>query len=162
VRVYVGIKAFGFGFVDHRSQGILPLESCGFGYWMLTATQIPLACLVTVWTALRHPRKCSSEEQVGICSFLAVLGFEYLRSLITTLVFQNPCLIEGQGGNAQDEGDVTRSRALTLFPGMALGAGLLGGMLGIGGGMIMNPLLIEIGMHPQVPHFTPTFHFTLQ
>ena len=45
---------------------------------------------------------------------------------------------------------MTRSRALTLFPGMALGAGLLGGMLGIGGGMIMNPLLIEIGMHPQV------------
>jgi len=33
---------------------------------------------------------------------------------------------------------------------MALLAGFLGGMLGIGGGMIINPLLIEIGMHPQV------------
>ncbi|KAG0589973.1 hypothetical protein KC19_1G060700 [Ceratodon purpureus] len=106
------------------TEGILPLESCGFGYWLLTATQIPLACLVTVWTALRHPKRCSSEEQ---------------------------------GEDTQDEGDVTRSRALTLFPAMALGAGLLGGMLGIGGGMVMNPLLIEIGMHPQVTAATTAF-----
>lgn len=54
------------------------------------------------------------------------------------------------GGDGQDAGEVTRGRALTVFPGMALVAGLLGGMLGIGGGMIMNPLLIETGMHPQV------------
>ena len=60
----------------------------------------------------------------------------------------------------QDEGDVTRSRALTLFPAIALGAGLLGGMLGIGGGMIINPLLIEIGMHPQV--YFQVFCFVLK
>lgn len=41
-------------------------------------------------------------------------------------------------------------RAFVIFPSMALLAGFLGGMLGIGGGMIINPLLIEIGMHPQV------------
>ncbi len=40
--------------------------------------------------------------------------------------------------------------AYTLFPTMALLAGMLGGMLGIGGGMIINPMLIEVGMHPQV------------
>ena len=33
-------------------------------------------------------------------------------------------------------------------------AGLLGGMLGVGGGMIINPLLTELGMHPQVKHFS--------
>ena len=32
----------------------------------------------------------------------------------------------------------------------ALGAGFLGGMLGLGGGTIISPLLIEMGMHPQV------------
>jgi tetrahydromethanopterin S-methyltransferase subunit D len=53
----------------------------------------------------------------------------------------------------QDEGEsLTRSRALTIFPGMAFMAGLLGGMLGVGGGMIINPLLTELGMHPQVKH----------
>jgi len=40
---------------------------------------------------------------------------------------------------------------------MALAAGLLGGMLGIGGGMIMNPLLMETGMHPQVTAATTAF-----
>lgn len=42
------------------------------------------------------------------------------------------------------------SRAYTVFPLMALLAGMLGGMLGIGGGMIINPMLTEVGMHPQV------------
>lgn len=50
----------------------------------------------------------------------------------------------------QDQGEITRHRALTVFPGMALVAGLWGGMLGIGGGMFMNPLLIEAGVHVQV------------
>jgi uncharacterized membrane protein YfcA len=55
----------------------------------------------------------------------------------------------------QDEGEsLTRSRALTIFPGMAFMAGLLGGMLGVGGGMIINPLLTELGMHPQVKHIS--------
>jgi uncharacterized membrane protein YfcA len=40
--------------------------------------------------------------------------------------------------------------AYILFPTMAFLAGMLGGMLGIGGGMIINPVLIEVGMHPQV------------
>ena len=29
-------------------------------------------------------------------------------------------------------------------------AGALGGMLGLGGGMFMSPLLLELGMTPQV------------
>jgi uncharacterized membrane protein YfcA len=51
---------------------------------------------------------------------------------------------------SQEEWDLIGPRAYILFPGMALLAGFLGGMLGIGGGMILNPMLIEIGMHPQV------------
>ena len=49
-----------------------------------------------------------------------------------------------------EEWDLVGPRAFVIFPSMALLAGFLGGMLGIGGGMIINPLLIEIGMHPQV------------
>ena len=61
---------------------------------------------------------------------------------------------------AQDEVDVLGGAgAYTLFPTMALLAGMLGGMLGIGGGMIINPMLIEVGMHPQVHSVTPIFVF---
>lgn len=35
------------------------------------------------------------------------------------------------------------------YPLIGLGAGALGGLLGIGGGMIMSPLLLELGMHPE-------------
>lgn len=39
---------------------------------------------------------------------------------------------------------------LKKFPSVALIAGLAAGMLGIGGGMIIGPLFIELGMEPQV------------
>lgn len=39
-------------------------------------------------------------------------------------------------------------------PLMAFGAGLLGGLLGIGGGMIMSPLLLEMGMHSEAVQAT--------
>lgn len=37
-----------------------------------------------------------------------------------------------------------------LFPVMALLAGMLGGVFGIGGGMLISPLLIQVGVAPKV------------
>jgi hypothetical protein len=49
------------------------------------------------------------------------------------------------------ETDIQFSRAqLWKFPVTALNAGLAAGLLGIGGGMVIGPLFIEIGMQPQV------------
>jgi hypothetical protein len=45
-------------------------------------------------------------------------------------------------------GDSARSAATTLA--MACVAGIIGGMLGLGGGMLIGPLLLELGFHPQV------------
>ncbi|KAL2613882.1 hypothetical protein R1flu_025574 [Riccia fluitans] len=53
------------------------------------------------------------------------------------------------GYDINEEGYVLGPEAGTLFPSMALFAGVLGGMLGIGGGMIINPLLFTVGMLPQ-------------
>ena len=39
---------------------------------------------------------------------------------------------------------------LWKFPVTALNAGLAAGLLGIGGGMVIGPLFIQIGMQPQV------------
>lgn len=36
------------------------------------------------------------------------------------------------------------------FPGVAFGAGLLGGLLGLGGGIILGPVLLEVSMHSEV------------
>ncbi|KAJ7538548.1 hypothetical protein O6H91_11G053900 [Diphasiastrum complanatum] len=56
---------------------------------------------------------------------------------------------KGSFSRLPQEGDLLPA-AYTMLPVMALLAGILGGMLGIGGGMIINPILLEIGMLPQV------------
>lgn len=42
------------------------------------------------------------------------------------------------------------SRQLAVYPVIALLAGALAGLLGIGGGMVIGPLLLELGVLPQV------------
>lgn len=37
-----------------------------------------------------------------------------------------------------------------IFPFMALLAGILGGLFGIGGGMLISPLLLHVGIPPEV------------
>lgn len=44
-----------------------------------------------------------------------------------------------------------------IFPVAALLAGVLGGLFGIGGGLLMNPVLLHIGIHPQVTAATSSF-----
>ncbi|XP_062087452.1 sulfite exporter TauE/SafE family protein 5-like [Humulus lupulus] len=44
-----------------------------------------------------------------------------------------------------------------LFPLMALLAGMLGGVFGIGGGMLISPLLIQVGIAPEVTAATCSF-----
>ncbi|XP_057839377.2 sulfite exporter TauE/SafE family protein 5 isoform X2 [Cryptomeria japonica] len=51
----------------------------------------------------------------------------------------------------------TRGCETVLFSTMALVAGMLGGMLGVGGGMIINPFLLQIGLSPQVTAATCAF-----
>ncbi|KZV53253.1 hypothetical protein F511_21510 [Dorcoceras hygrometricum] len=44
-----------------------------------------------------------------------------------------------------------------LFPMMTLLAGFLGGFFGIGGGMLISPLLLQLGMEPEVTAATSSF-----
>ncbi|XP_021894442.1 sulfite exporter TauE/SafE family protein 5-like isoform X2 [Carica papaya] len=44
-----------------------------------------------------------------------------------------------------------------IFPVMALVAGILGGLFGIGGGMLISPLLLQVGIAPQVTAATCSF-----
>ncbi|CAM6093319.1 unnamed protein product [Calypogeia fissa] len=100
-----------------ENQSILGIQACGFGYWILTLSQIPLAFGITAWTMKRlrenHGSRLSSEF-------------------------------------TQEDGFVLTPESCMLLAWMALLAGLLGGLLGVGGGMIINPLLLTVGMIPQV------------
>ncbi|KAK6932403.1 Transmembrane protein TauE-like [Dillenia turbinata] len=45
----------------------------------------------------------------------------------------------------------------SLFPGMAFLAGMLGGVFGIGGGMLISPFLLQVGIPPEVTAATCSF-----
>lgn len=50
-----------------------------------------------------------------------------------------------------------RVHKLVIYCGFGVLAGVLGGMLGLGGGFILGPLFLEMGIPPQVSSATATF-----
>merc|ERR1712154_549292 len=53
------------------------------------------------------------------------------------------------------EGDIEwTAKKSIIYPSIAALSGLLGGLLGIGGGMIVSPLLLELGVQPRVASAT--------
>merc|ERR1712146_636621 len=53
------------------------------------------------------------------------------------------------------EGDITWDERNTIkFPAMCTVAGIFAGMFGIGGGIVKGPLMLEMGVHPQVASAT--------
>ncbi|KAJ0983305.1 hypothetical protein J5N97_011560 [Dioscorea zingiberensis] len=79
-----------------NGQSFIHIRPCGVGYWLITASQIPLA-----------------------------IGIETLPKVI--------------------------------FPIAALLSGILGGIFGIGGGLLINPVLLQIGVPPQTTAATTCF-----
>merc|ERR1719316_2438094 len=61
----------------------------------------------------------------------------------------------GSGATGSEEGMLNWTpKTLWLYPVFAAAAGFLGGFLGIGGGIIMGPLLLELGMVPEANQAT--------
>ncbi|KAB5533888.1 hypothetical protein DKX38_016974 [Salix brachista] len=104
-------------------QGIIPMESCGVVYWVVSSLQIPLAIIFTAWILYR---KESCHHQT----------------------------INQQG--MEDLTGAGTSNKL-FFPVMALLAGMLGGLFGIGGGMLITPLLLQVGIAPERTAATCSF-----
>ncbi|KAB2082106.1 hypothetical protein ES319_A05G176200v1 [Gossypium barbadense] len=74
-----------------------------------------------------------------------------LAIAFTAWILRRKESIAGQGPNQQ--GVVNK----LIFPLMALMAGALGGVFGIGGGMLISPLLLQVGVDPEVTAATCSF-----
>uniref|UniRef100_A0A803NVA8 Sulfite exporter TauE/SafE family protein n=1 Tax=Cannabis sativa TaxID=3483 RepID=A0A803NVA8_CANSA len=59
-----------------------------------------------------------------------------------------------------DEGTNWRVHQLVLYCACGVLAGVVGGLLGLGGGFIMGPMFLEMGIPPQVSSATATFAMT--
>ncbi|MCO5575000.1 hypothetical protein L7F22_028797 [Adiantum nelumboides] len=98
-------------------------------------------------------------ETCGTIFWIVTLVQLPLAMVITALVlFHFQRRTKFRGNAASDEAvSLMESGSRTLFPVYALVAGFLGGMLGLGGGMIISPLFLEMGMHPQTTAATCSY-----
>lgn len=103
------------------------LEVCSPMYWIINGLQVPVAFIVFVWEALKLWRESKDRRMHGNQECVCEASIEW-SSL--QLFFCAVCGLLG---------------------------GTVGGLLGSGGGFILGPLLLEIGVIPQVASATATF-----
>lgn len=100
---------------------------CGMEYWTVNVLQIPVAFGVCIYEAMFLYKRSKSKRQCGDTDNVCEASVEWG---VTVLVLCASCGIVG---------------------------GIVGGLLGSGGGFILGPLLLEIGVMPQVASATATF-----
>lgn len=96
-------------------------EQCGLLYWLLTGAQLPVCVGATLYGA----RQLLSQHRARVA-----------------------------GGHPLGEYEVGElqwnQKNVAVFPLYSLVAGVMGGLLGIGGALVLGPVLLEVGVPPQV------------
>ncbi|KAL6285733.1 hypothetical protein ACE6H2_010123 [Prunus campanulata] len=103
-----------------------------------------LGVIVIVWIIILALQIAKIPVTVGITSYEAVKLYKGSR------------IIESKG----EGGANWRVHKLVSYCAFGIVAGIIGGLLGLGGGFIMSPLFLEMGIPPQVSSATATFIMT--
>ncbi|CAN6441676.1 unnamed protein product [Victoria cruziana] len=120
-----------------------------------------LLILVFVWVAFlgfqvskNYTRTCST--------FYWVLNLLQIPVAVGATFFQAVNLYKGRRTVASKGEEATnwKIHQLALHCGFGTLAGIVGGLLGLGGGFILVPLFLELGIPPQVASATATFVMT--
>ncbi|XP_041027183.1 sulfite exporter TauE/SafE family protein 4-like [Juglans microcarpa x Juglans regia] len=106
------------------------VEVCSAWYWVLFCVQFPIALGVFGYEAVKLYREHKKRKRTGNAESICEASIEWT---VTHIAFCSLCGILG---------------------------GTVGGLLGSGGGFILGPLLLEIGVIPQVASATATFVMT--
>ncbi|XP_062008371.1 sulfite exporter TauE/SafE family protein 3-like isoform X2 [Rosa rugosa] len=121
-----------------------------------------LGIIATVWViilglqiAKNYVAKCSvaywSLDLLQIPVTLAVTSYEVIK------LSQGKRILASKGS---ETGANWRVYRLVSYCVCGIAAGLVGGLLGLGGGFIMGPMFLEMGIPPQVSSATATFIMT--
>ncbi|PNX95633.1 sulfite exporter TauE/SafE family protein [Trifolium pratense] len=122
--------------IDTQNEPLIPkqekttrneVEVCGVWYWVLFGLQFPVALLVFGFEAVKLYKDHKSRMGTGSIEYICEASIEWSAR---SLAFCAICGIVG---------------------------GIVGGLLGSGGGFILGPLLLEIGVMPQIASATATF-----
>lgn len=124
-------------------------------YWK----EFGLLCFVWVaFLALQigktHMATCSTEYWViNLLQIPVSVGVSLYEAVS---LYKGRRKIESKG----DDGTNFKVHQLILYSACGVLAGVVGGLLGLGGGFIMGPLFLELGIPPQVSSATATFAMT--
>lgn len=103
------------------------VEACSAWYWVLFGLQFPIALLVFGYEAVKLYKEHKRRMNTGNLECICEASIEWTA---VNIAFCALCGIVG---------------------------GIVGGLLGSGGGFVLGPLLLEIGVIPQVASATATF-----
>ncbi|XP_027361057.1 sulfite exporter TauE/SafE family protein 3-like isoform X2 [Abrus precatorius] len=117
-----------------------------------------LSLLAYVWVAFfivqivkEYSRTCSIQYWV--------LNFLQVPIAISVTLFEAIGLYKGTRVIASKGKEITNWKIyqICLYCSCGMAAGMVGGLLGLGGGFILGPLFLELGIPPQVASATSTF-----
>ncbi|CAM0913731.1 unnamed protein product [Alopecurus aequalis] len=114
--------------------------------------------LAFVWVAFLALQV--TKNNMAICStWYWILSFLQLPVSVGVSMYQAVCLMQGKRVISSRENKQTSPKAYQLLVYCSFGvtAGVLAGLLGVGGGAVMGPLFLELGIPPQVSSATATF-----
>jgi uncharacterized membrane protein YfcA len=125
-----------------------------------------LGTLIVVWASffivylLRGNKDGKGIITIKPCGveYWILLSLQIPLALIFTKLALSRSDRERSSGNQKNQ-ETTRLDPSTrlMFPVMSFLAGLLGGIFGIGGGMLISPLLLQAGIPPQITAATTSF-----
>ncbi|KAK4787559.1 hypothetical protein SAY86_011392 [Trapa natans] len=120
-----------------------------------------LGLLVFVWVAflgLQIAKNYTSNCSVSYW----VLNFLQVPVSFGVSLYEAVGLYKGRRkiSSKGDQGGSLKVHQLALYCACGVLAGVVGGLLGLGGGFIMGPLFLELGVPPQVSSATATFAMT--
>ncbi|XP_044487873.1 sulfite exporter TauE/SafE family protein 3-like isoform X2 [Mangifera indica] len=117
-----------------------------------------LSLLVYVWIGFLAVQ--IAKEYVKTCS----IAYWILNSLqvpiaVSVTLFEAICLYSGKRVIASKGKEITnwKIHQILFYCSCGIVAGMVGGLLGLGGGFILGPLFLELGIPPQVASATSTF-----
>ncbi|XP_027344211.1 sulfite exporter TauE/SafE family protein 3-like isoform X2 [Abrus precatorius] len=144
-----------------RSNHTVPTKKKETGSLLENIRWGALGILFTVWAiilvleiAKSHTTTCSVEYWVfNLLQIPVALG---VTSSQAVLLYKGKRVISSKG----DQQTQWRAHQLILCCACGISAGMVGGLLGLGGGFILGPLFLELGIPPQVSSATATFAMT--
>ncbi|CAL0327287.1 unnamed protein product [Lupinus luteus] len=118
--------------------------------------------LVFVWISFLVLQIAKQSFTTTCSSAYWILNFLQIPVAVGVTAYEATALFSGRRviASTGDHGKSFTVSQLAIYCFFGLIAGVVGGLLGLGGGFIMGPLFLELGVPPQVSSATATFAMT--